>query len=752
MKISTSGPRAAWAGALLACGLALSAGAGTAAAAAVPAPPPISAHILGAGASTAIAGHYLVGLKDDTAVHARGIPASARTLAGKYGASVGRVWQDAVHGFSATMDAGRAAALAADPDVAWVQQDQTSQAADTQPAPALVDPNAIWAIDRDDQRRLPLDSTYDYLSQAGAGVHVYVVDTGIHATNTDFGGRVTLGPNLVTGEVPPQATSDDCAGHGTVVAGLAGGAKYGVAKKANLISVRVLDCGGHGQDADVVSGLNWAVGDVAAKKAANGGVWPAVINLSIEHICVDAANNPTACPAGTSQGIVTAEQGAVTAGIPVVTAAGNAITGKPALDACGNPIATAGGAIIVGSVQSGDSYSPTSNFGGCVNIWAPGVGVESDYFNPTNGNSNTATATATGTSFATPQVAGAAAILLSTPQFASATPAQIKAQLDANSTQNQITGMPDAASPNKLLYVPPTIEGSSVALAKTSTGALQAFGADASGNAFLTTQAAANATVWNTPIRSSSTGWFAFGADANADKRVQLIGLTPTDQVWQRQQIAVGSSLFTPWTAVGGLLQSVAVAHNQFGNLELLGVNQQGTAFFTSQTDVGAATYNAWQPFPGALPTFTSVAAETDALGLIEVFLVDTHGNLWHTAQTAPSTNSWTTPTQLTAPNNRLIGEVAVAQDGNHRLDLIGIDTQGIWQRVQTTPDTDTFSDWARVGPIPDTRHVAAETNANGTVQVLAVDHVGNIWQAAQSTTGSDTFNGWGSITGLFRP
>src|SRR5205814_7201266 len=130
-------------------------------------------------------------------------------------------------------------------------------------------------------------------------------------------------------------------------------------------------------------------------------------------------------------------------------AAGNALPGKPAQDACNNPIGAAGATINVGAVNPDDSYATYSNFGGCVDVWAPGTQIESDTW-----TSDTAVAKASGTSFAAPYVTGAVATLQGTGQFALATPAQLATQLDANASQGKITGLPDSLSPNKLLYVP----------------------------------------------------------------------------------------------------------------------------------------------------------------------------------------------------------------------------------------------------------------------------------------------------------
>jgi subtilisin family serine protease len=712
----------------------------------MPTQSPVSApRILGADSGVAVPGHYVVKLKDDASVTERGIPATARQMAGRYGAKVGDVWQQALHGFSTTMSADQAQKLAADPDVAWVQQQQPYHVEGSQSKPSEIT-TGVWGIDRLDQRQQPLNGAYHYQDSAGAGVHVYVIDTGIHKDNTDFGGRASYGPNFVTTEAPAHANSDDCEGHGTGVAGLIGGAKYGVAKAAQLVAVRVFDCHGNLPDeAPLLNAINWVLANA---------VRPAVINMSLGARCVDEdTHEETPCPVGAVQDIITAEQAAINAGIPVITAAGNALPGKSAINACTDPVSAAGGTINVGAVNADDSYWTSSDFGGCVDIWAPGTNLQTDSF-----ESNSAAHTDSGTSFAAPLVSGAVAMLLGTGQFASVPPnqlaAQVAAQIDANATLGQITGLPDELSPNKILYAPPTAEGSSVALAKTSTGALMAFGTNSAGNMFFTTQTAPNALSWNKWLQSGSSGWLSVALDANADQRVQMIALTNSDQVWQRQQTAKGANGFNSLSQLTGLLRSSAIARNQNGQLEVLGVNRQGAAFYSTQTSAGASTFSAFAPFTGAvLPLFTSIAAETDANNLIEVFAVDTHGNVWQTKQTSVNANTWSAfaPMAATTPA-RLVSEVAVARDGNNKLDLIATDASGaVYQRSQTAAGSATWTGWTQIGTAA-IMHLAAETGANGDVTLLTVDSTGSIFQMDQESPGSTSYDGFIEVDGGLRP
>ncbi|WP_328522754.1 S8 family serine peptidase [Kribbella sp. NBC_00359] len=721
----------------------------------MPEPARSAPRILGAD-SGATAGQYIVGLKDDAWVTAHGVPTSAKQLAHAYQGHVKNVWQAALHGFSVSMNADQALKLAADPNVAWVQQEHRYHTNSTQVKPSVVGAD-VWGIDRLDQRQQPLNDRFRYQGTAGAGVRIYVVDSGIHAidpvtgaANPDFGTRVTLGPNFVTSESPAHPNSDDCLGHGTAVAGLAASARYGVAKAAQLVALRAFDCKGNADTDDpIINAINYVI---------TNGIKPAVINLSLGPECVDpdGPGQPTACASGSFPAIVAAVESAIQHGIPVVTAAGEALRPNThPIDDCGDPLAAAAGTISVGATNAtNDGYAAYSDFGQCVSIWAPGTNLQSDSW-----ASFTATVTSSGTSFAAPYVAGAVAMLLGTGQFSTVPDVQlaaaVKAQIISNATEGQITGLP-SSSRNALLYVPPTLEGSSVALAKTSTGALQAFGTvSAPGNMFFSNQTAPNAHTWNAWTQSANREWLSTAADANADTRVQLMGLTNTGSIFQRQQAKVDMPGFVGWSQVNGLLQSVAIARNQNGVIEGLGVNKDGTAFFNAQSSAGASTWgSSWTPFTftGApVPEFTSIAAETDNDNVIESFAVDTHGRVWKSEQTSPNAGTWTEFTQLTDPSNQLVSEVAVARDGTGKLDLIATDaSNAMYQRSQTDPGAATWTPWTLIRNGSAIMHLAAETNANGTVALLTVDDTGSIVQMDQTSPGSTIYDNF-TINGTLR-
>ncbi|QKW13605.1 MULTISPECIES: S8 family peptidase [unclassified Micromonospora] len=363
---------------------------------------PVTGTILGADLPTAVAGSYIVVLKDGQQLTRAG----AERVTTRYGGGqVDRLYGRTVNGYSATLTERAARRLAADPTVAYVEQNQRVQALATQPNPPS------WGLDRIDQRNLPLNQSFTY--GPSNGVRIYVVDTGVRISHQDFGGRAVHGYDAVDNDY----NTDDGNGHGTFVASVAAGSAYGVAKNATVVGVRVLNNSGSGTTAGVIAGVDWVTANATR---------PAVANLSLG--------------GGASTTLDAAVRRSINAGITYAIAAGN--SGVPAT---GTSPARVTEALTVGATDRTDTRPTWSNYGTALDLFAPGVSITAAWR-----TSNTATYTGSGTSFAAPHVAGAAAIYLR--NNPSASPATVNAAIVAAATPNVVVN-PGAGSPNRLLYI-----------------------------------------------------------------------------------------------------------------------------------------------------------------------------------------------------------------------------------------------------------------------------------------------------------
>jgi aqualysin 1 len=360
-----------------------------------------TAPIIGTESANAIQGRYIVVFKPGSA--GSDVNQAAQRARG-LGGEIYYTYDAALVGFAASLPEPALKGLVHNPNVDYIEADQVVSLDGTQSP-------ATWGIDRIDQRALPLSNSYTY-DFTGAGVTAYIIDTGIRVSHDEFGGRAVSGWDFVNND----SEASDCNGHGTHVAGTVGGATYGVAKGVSLVAVRVLNCSGSGTTSGVIAGINWVTSQHTTGKA--------VANMSLS--------------GSVSTSLDTAVKNSVADGVVYAVAAANNNR-----DACKFSPARVPEAITVGATTSSDARASYSNYGSCLDLFAPGSSITSAWY-----TSNTATNTISGTSMAAPHVAGVAALYL---EGHSGTAQQVRDAIVAAATAG-VVGNAGRNSPNLLLY------------------------------------------------------------------------------------------------------------------------------------------------------------------------------------------------------------------------------------------------------------------------------------------------------------
>lgn len=461
--------------------------------------------------------------------------------------SIERTYASALSGFVLkTKSRSAVEFLAKDERVAFIEADQMVSIGATQN-------NATWGLDRIDQANLPLNSTYIY-DQNGTGVNAYVVDTGVRSTHTQFGGRASSGFTAIN----DGNGTTDCNGHGTHVAGTVGSSTYGVAKNVNIVAVRVLGCTGSGSNSGVLAGIDWV---------KDNHVKPAVANMSLG--------------GGTSTALDNAVNATVAAGVIMVVAAGNDNS-----NACNYSPARAANAITVGSTTSSDSRSSFSNYGNCLDIYAPGSSITSTW-----STSNSATNTISGTSMAAPHVAGVAALYLD--DNPNASPSQVQSAIESVAIANKVSDA-KTGSPNLLLNndfgggtppPPPPPTGGTLSNGVAKTGLSGATGSES--NFTLAVPAGATNLTFNMS-----------GGSGDADLYVKF-GSAPTTSSYDCRPYANGNSESCPITsAQTGTYHVMIRGYSAYSSVSLVGSYTAssgggGQSLFTNNSNVNIPDNNA---------------------------------------------------------------------------------------------------------------------------------------------------------------
>ena len=470
--------------------------------------------------TTLIPGQYIVQLGKPAGRLLAALPVAtiaAGLLKGIGGGRVLYVYEHAMRGFAVQLTPAQALLLSLNPIVQTVEPDHVVSV-------SAVQASATWGLDRSDQRGRVIDGKFAYPDAGAKGVHVYLLDSGINTAHIEFTSRIGNGRNFVSDKASTDVA--DCNGHGTHVASTAAGTLYGVAKKATVHAVRVLGCDGKGATSGVIAGVDWITAN---------HVKPAVVNLSIG--------------SGASSSLDNAVKKIIAAGVSFVAAAGN-----DNADACASSPGRVAEVITVGATTSADAKASFSNYGSCLDLWAPGSGITGALY-----SSNSGSKSMSGTSMASPHVAGAVALLLA--RGGSPTPARTRDLLIAESTANALTGSLGSGSPNNLLFV-----GSGVSSAAADNAPVAGFTASCTG------QTCSFSGATSTDDKGIASYAWAFGDGSSGNgatlsrsysaARTYSVTLTVTDTVGQThgqtQTVTTTSSSSKPCGACTTITSTLA--------------------------------------------------------------------------------------------------------------------------------------------------------------------------------------------------